>query len=45
MRSGAGFWSNFYGFLPFTWGHDLVERFDLWELPAAKGGETGIRGE
>jgi hypothetical protein len=35
MGSGAAFWSNFYGFLPYAWGHDLVERFDLWEIPAA----------
>jgi hypothetical protein len=33
MTSGAGFWSNSWGYLPWARGHDLVERFDLWELP------------
>jgi 4-amino-4-deoxy-L-arabinose transferase-like glycosyltransferase len=39
MSSGAGFWSNAWGFLPWTWGQDVVEQFDLWQLPTE--GDTG----
>jgi 4-amino-4-deoxy-L-arabinose transferase-like glycosyltransferase len=37
MSRGAGFWSNSWGFLPWAWGEDVVERFDLWQLPADEG--------
>jgi 4-amino-4-deoxy-L-arabinose transferase-like glycosyltransferase len=35
MSAGAGFWSNSWGYLPWAWGDDLVEQFDVWELPAS----------
>jgi hypothetical protein len=30
--TGAGFFSNAWGYLPWTWGSDLLERFDLWRI-------------
>ena len=35
MSSGAGFWSNSWGYLPWAWGSDVVEQFDVWELTAS----------
>ena len=31
--SGAGFFSNAFGFLPWTWGDDLIDAIDLWLAP------------
>lgn len=31
-EAGAGFYSNNVGFLPWGWGTDLLDRFDLWLL-------------
>lgn len=47
MSAGAGFYSNTWGFLPWTWGTDELERVDLWEIegptptaPSAAGAAT-----
>jgi len=32
MELGAGFYSNYWGILPWVWGDDLLDRFDLWRL-------------
>jgi hypothetical protein len=40
MSNGAGFWSNSWGYLPWARGNDLVEQFDLWELPPIGGEKT-----
>jgi len=29
-EAGAGFYSNFWGYLPWAWGEDLIDAFDLW---------------
>jgi len=34
LTSGAGFWSNAWGFLPWSWGNDVAEQFDVWQIPA-----------
>ncbi|HEY2775513.1 MAG TPA: hypothetical protein VGK20_15840 [Candidatus Binatia bacterium] len=31
-KAGAGFWSNGWGFLPWVWSGDELDRFDLWRL-------------
>jgi 4-amino-4-deoxy-L-arabinose transferase-like glycosyltransferase len=35
MSAGAGFWSNSWGYLPWAWGSDIIEQFDVWELPVS----------
>lgn len=30
--SGAGFFSNGWGYLPWAWGSDPLDRYDLWQL-------------
>jgi len=32
---GAGFYSNDWGFLPWTYGDDLLDRYTLWQLGSA----------
>jgi 4-amino-4-deoxy-L-arabinose transferase-like glycosyltransferase len=32
MSAGAGFWSSSWGYLPWTWGSDVAEQFDVWTL-------------
>ncbi len=29
---GSGFYSNSWGYLPWAWGNEVLDRFDLWEL-------------
>jgi 4-amino-4-deoxy-L-arabinose transferase-like glycosyltransferase len=29
---GAGFYSNYWGLLPWAWGDEVLERLELWEL-------------
>lgn len=29
-ESGAGFFSNSWGYLPWAWGHDVIDAFDIW---------------
>lgn len=36
-EAGAGFYSNNMGYLPWGWGADVLDRFDLWELDAPAG--------
>jgi 4-amino-4-deoxy-L-arabinose transferase-like glycosyltransferase len=36
MSSGAGFWSIAWGYLPWAWGDDVLERFEVWQIPAAR---------
>ncbi len=30
--AGAGFFSNYWGYLPWAWSRDEFDRFDLWEI-------------
>ncbi len=32
MNLGSGFFSNYWGYLPWAWGDEVLDRFDLWEL-------------
>jgi len=41
MASGAGLWSNTWGYLPWAWGDGPVESFDLWQIPADSVEEIG----
>lgn len=38
--TGAGFFSNSWGLLPWTWGEGLVDAVDLWQAPASAGGRA-----
>jgi hypothetical protein len=29
---GAGFYSNYFGLLPWAWGDDPSDRLELWEI-------------
>jgi hypothetical protein len=29
-KHGAGFFSNTWGYLPWVWGHDIIDAFDVW---------------
>jgi len=29
---GSGFYSNRWGYLPWAWGDDVIDRFFLWQL-------------
>jgi len=29
---GVGFYSNGFGYLPWAWGSEPVDRYELWEL-------------
>ena len=29
-EAGAGFYSNTWGYLPWAWGDDIIDAFDLW---------------
>jgi hypothetical protein len=29
-EGGAGFFSNTWGYLPWAWGHDVIDAFDVW---------------
>ena len=31
-KLGCGFFSNYWGYLPWAWGDDLLDRYDLWRL-------------
>lgn len=31
--AGAGFFSNAWGYLPWSWGDDLIDAIDLWQAP------------
>jgi hypothetical protein len=31
-KLGCGFFSNTWGYLPWAWGDDVLDRFDLWQL-------------
>lgn len=37
-RAMAGFYTNWIGPLPWSWGDDEVERFDLWRIAPTPGG-------
>ena len=41
MSSGAGLWSNTWGYLPWAWGDSAVETFELWQIPANSVEEIG----
>jgi hypothetical protein len=30
--AGAGFFTNDFGLLPWAWGNDTLDRYDLWVL-------------
>ena len=32
MKEGAGFYSNWYGYLPWTWRNGLIERIVVWRV-------------
>jgi len=32
MKQGAGFYSNWYGYLPWTWRNGLIERIVVWRV-------------
>lgn len=34
QQAGAGFYSNNVGYLPWGWGDDVLDRFDMWLLEA-----------
>jgi hypothetical protein len=31
-RAGAGFYSNSWGYFPWSWGNDIIDRIDLWRI-------------
>ena len=32
MAAGAGFFSTHWGFLPWSWGTEELDHFDVWEI-------------